>query len=57
MDDALSQTKQRLSKEFDRQQKLDIETLVADQWVIISLLQKSIRRGSSWGRVGLHLYR
>jgi hypothetical protein len=30
---------------------------VADQWVIISLLQKSIRRGSSWGRVGLHLYR
>ena len=45
MDDALSQTKQRLAKEFVSDQKLVIGPLVADQWVVISLLQKSIRRG------------
>jgi replication-associated recombination protein RarA len=45
MDDALTESKQRFAQKFVSGRKLDIEPLVADQWVIISLLQKSIRRG------------
>ena len=45
MDDALTESKQRFAQEFVNGRKLDIEPLVADQWVVISLLQKSIRRG------------
>ena len=45
MDDALTESKQRLTQEFVSGRKLGIEPLVADQWVVISLLQKSIRRG------------
>jgi MgsA AAA+ ATPase C terminal len=45
MDDALTESKQRFAKELVSSRKHDIEPLVADQWVIISLLQKSIRRG------------
>src|SRR5215813_8853174 len=45
MDDALAEAKTRFSKKFVLGQNLDIEPLVADQWVTISLLQKSIRRG------------
>jgi replication-associated recombination protein RarA len=45
MDDALIESKQRFAKEFVSNRKLDIEPVVADQWVTISLLQKSIRRG------------
>jgi hypothetical protein len=47
MDDALIQTKRRFAEELVHDRKLDIEPLVADQWVIISLLQKSIRRGEA----------
>ena len=45
MDDALTESKQRFAQEFVSGRKLGIEPLVADQWVVISLLQKSIRRG------------
>ena len=45
MDDALTESKQRFVQEFVSDWKLGIEPLVADQWVTISLLQKSIRRG------------
>jgi hypothetical protein len=45
MDDALIQTKRRFAEELVHDRKLDIEPLVADQWVVISLLQKAIRRG------------
>src|ERR1035437_7053544 len=45
MDDALTEYKQRFAQEPVSNRKLDIEPLIADQWVIISLLQKSIRRG------------
>jgi len=45
MDDALAEAKTRFSKKFVPGQNLDIEPLIADQWVMISLLQKSIRRG------------
>ena len=45
MDDALTKSKQRFVQEFVSDWKLGIEPLVADQWVVISLLQKSIRRG------------
>jgi hypothetical protein len=45
MDDALIQTKRRFAEELFHDRKLDIEPLVADQWVVISLLQKAIRRG------------
>jgi replication-associated recombination protein RarA len=45
MDDALAKTKNRFSQDFVDDQKLNIEPLIADQWVTISLLQKSIRRG------------
>jgi replication-associated recombination protein RarA len=45
MDDALAKTKNRFSQDFVDDQKLDIEPVIADQWVTISLLQKSIRRG------------
>jgi hypothetical protein len=44
MDDALIQTKHRFAEELVHDRKGDIEPLLADQWVIISLLQKSIRR-------------
>ena len=44
MDDALTDSKRRFAQEIISSRKLDIEPLVADQWVIISLLQKSIRR-------------
>lgn len=47
MDDALIQTKHRFAQELVSSRKLDIEPLVADQWVMISLLQKSIRRGET----------
>ena len=45
MDNALIQTKHRFAEELVHDRKGDIEPLLADQWVIISLLQKSIRRG------------
>ena len=45
MDDALTESKRRFAQELVSSPKLDIEPLVADQWVTISLLQKSIRRG------------
>jgi hypothetical protein len=44
MSDALSQAKQRLAIGLDREPPF-FEPLIADQWVIKSLLQKSIRRG------------
>ena len=45
MDDALAEAKTRFSNKFVLGQNLDLEPLVADQWVTTSLLQKSIRRG------------
>src|ERR1017187_1172561 len=45
MDDALIQTKHRFAEELVHDRKGNMEPLLADQWVIISLLQKSIRRG------------
>ncbi|MGB7773650.1 MAG: hypothetical protein WBL43_17745 [Pseudolabrys sp.] len=39
MDDALTESKQRFAQEFVSSSKLDIEPLVADQWVVTSLLQ------------------
>ena len=45
MDDALTESKQRFAREFVSGRKFGIEPLLADQWVTISLLQKSIRRG------------
>ena len=47
MDDALTQTKRRFAQELVRDRKLDFEPLAADQWVVSSLLQKSIRRGET----------
>jgi hypothetical protein len=44
MDDALAEAKTRFSKKLVPGQNLDIEPLIADQWVTTSLLQKSIRR-------------
>jgi hypothetical protein len=44
MDDALTESKQRFAQDLVSNRKLDIEPLVADQWVVSSLLQKSIRR-------------
>lgn len=44
MSDALSQAKHRLAIGLDRE-PLVFEPLIADQWVVRSLLQKSIRRG------------
>jgi len=44
MSNALSQVKHRLAIGLDREQPF-FEPLIADQWVIKSLLQKSIRRG------------
>jgi hypothetical protein len=45
MDDALTESKQLFVQELVSSRKRDIEPLVADQWVVSSLLQKSIRRG------------
>src|SRR5215831_6281599 len=45
MDDLLAEAKTRFSNKFVLGQNLDLEPLVADQWVTTSLLQKSIRRG------------
>ena len=45
MDDALTESKRRFAQELVSSRKFDIEPLLADQWVVISLLQKSIRRG------------
>ena len=47
MEDALTQTKYRFTEEFDLDQRLDIEPLAADRWVVSSLLQKAIRRGET----------
>jgi hypothetical protein len=47
MDDALIQTKHRFAQEFIAGRKVNLEPLVADQWVVVSLLQKSIRRGET----------
>jgi hypothetical protein len=44
MSEALSQAKHRLAIGLDREQPF-FEPLIADQWVIKSLVQKSIRRG------------
>ena len=44
MDDALGEIKHRLSQRLLRYRQRDIEPLTADQWVVSSLLQKSIRR-------------
>ena len=44
MDDTLTESKRRFAQELVSSRKFDTE-LIADQWVTISLLQKSIRRG------------
>jgi MgsA AAA+ ATPase C terminal len=44
MSDALALAKQRLTVGLDRQPP-NFEPIIADQWVVKSLLQKSIRRG------------
>jgi hypothetical protein len=44
MSDVLTQARDRLTIELDREPPV-VEPLIADQWVIKSLLQKSIRRG------------
>ena len=44
MSDALALAKQRLTVRLDRQPP-NFEPIIADQWVVKSLLQKSIRRG------------
>jgi hypothetical protein len=45
MDGAFTESKRRFAQELVNSRELDIEPLIADQWVTISLLQKSIRRG------------
>jgi replication-associated recombination protein RarA len=45
MDDALTHSKRRFAQDLISNRKLDIEPLIADQWITTSLLQKSIRRG------------
>ena len=47
MPDALAQAKQRLAPIFDTHEPLNLDPIVADPWVISSLLQKSIRRGEA----------
>ena len=44
MDDALTESKQRSAQFIVRSRQRDFQPLAADQWVTISLLQKSIRR-------------
>ena len=44
MSDALTPAKSRLVLDLDREPPV-FEPLVADQWVVKSLLQRSIRRG------------
>jgi MgsA AAA+ ATPase C terminal len=44
MSDALSPARDRLTIDLDREPSI-FEPLIADQWVVKSLLQKSIRRG------------
>jgi MgsA AAA+ ATPase C terminal len=44
MSDALTQARDRLTIDLDREPPI-FEPLIADQWVVKSLLQKSIRRG------------
>jgi MgsA AAA+ ATPase C terminal len=44
MNDELALTRNRLTIGFDREPPV-VEPLIADQWVVKSLLQKSIRRG------------
>jgi hypothetical protein len=43
MTDVLTQSRDRLAVELDRE--ITVVELLADQWVVKSLLQKSIRRG------------
>ncbi len=45
MEDVLVQSKQRLSNALVLNGSLDVDALVADRWVVVSLLQKAIRRG------------
>jgi hypothetical protein len=47
MRDAFGPARQRLACEVDSHSALSIKPIVADPWVISSLLQKSIRRGES----------
>jgi hypothetical protein len=47
MDDALTESKHKLGHTLVRSCQLDIKPFVADRWVMISLLQKSIRRGET----------
>ena len=45
MRDAFGPARERLACEMDSHSALPIKPIVADPWVISSLLQKSIRRG------------
>jgi hypothetical protein len=45
MRDAFGPVRERLACEMDSHSALPIKPIVADPWVISSLLQKSIRRG------------
>jgi hypothetical protein len=44
---ALADAKQRLKSAVDRVDPLIFEPIVADPWIVSSLLQKSIRRGET----------
>lgn len=45
MDNALTESEQRFSQQLVGSQSVNFEPLAADRWVVISLLQKAIRRG------------
>src|ERR1019366_8537085 len=47
MPTALAEAKQRLAFNFDNSAPSTVEPILADPWVISSLLQKSIRRGDA----------
>jgi replication-associated recombination protein RarA len=47
MRDALGAAKHRLAREIDFHSALACKPILADQWVISSLLQKSIRRSET----------
>jgi hypothetical protein len=47
MHDAFGRAKERLACELEFHSALAIRPIVADPWVISSLLQKSIRRGET----------
>jgi Binding-protein-dependent transport system inner membrane component/Protein of unknown function (DUF5131) len=45
MADAVAETKQRLQSTVSQCHELNLDPIVADPWIVSSLLQKSIRRG------------